>query len=431
MIHKTKQYLLFLYTVSTGLILTVVIAILAFSNYHQKEQYNQLLFQNLVSSFSFTIQNNPDLQNIGKQYANGSPLSFKILLDGKTIMVCPDDSSSTQRQLLEELENLLSSRYQTINEGKTEEEAFITPILRLSNQSGQSYYGAIQGLKRNDGSYVKIYLLYPTGHTFPLRSIILYLLLEFIGLLLFLITGKLLIDRIFKPVNQNIQNQKEFISYASHELKAPLAIIQASNSSSERLSTGAQTAISNACSSMNRLISDMLLLSTTENADMPLHLTSVEVSTMLIGVYETHLPLCRKTHHILQLNLPDDLLPEITLDEARIVQVLSILISNAISYSPSGSEITLSVYIENTRIIAKKLLCIRVIDHGIGIPDTEKKRIFDRFYRVDKSHKDKQHYGLGLSIAKNIILLHKGTLEVKDTEGGGSTFCITLPINRK
>ena len=107
---------------------------------------------------------------------------------------------------------------------------------------------------------------------------------------------------------------------------------------------------------MNRLISDMLLLSTTENADMPLHLTSAEVSTMLIGVYETHLPLCRKTHHILQLNLPDDLLPEITLDEARIVQVLSILISNAISYSPSGSEITLSVDIENTRIIAKNTL---------------------------------------------------------------------------
>lgn len=431
MIHKTKQYLLFLYTVSTGLILTAVITILAFSSYHQKEQYSQLLFQNLESSFSFTIQNNSDLQNVGKQYANSSPLSFKILLDNKTVMVYPDDPSSTDRQLLEELESSLSSRYQTINEGKTEEEAFITPILKLSDQSGHFFYGAIQGLKRNDGSYVKIYLLYPAGHAFSLRSIILYLLLEFIGLLLLLITGKLLIDRIFKPVGQNIQNQKEFISYASHELKAPLAIIQASNSSSERASVDAQAVISNACNRMSGLISDMLLLATTENADMPLHLTPVEASTMLIGVYETHLPLCRETHHILQLDLPDELLPEIIIDEARIIQVLSILISNAISYSPAGSKITLSIDTENRNVPAKRTLRIKVIDHGIGIPDTEKKRIFDRFYRIDKSHKDKQHYGLGLSIAQNIILLHKGTLAVKDTEGGGSTFCITLPFHRK
>ncbi len=430
MIQKTKQNLLFLYTVSTGLILTAVIAILTFSSYRQKDQSAQLLFKNLTSSFSFSIQDNPDIHAVGKRYSNYSHLFFKVLSDDGTVMVHPDDPLSPERQLLDELENSLPG-YSKINLGTGEETSYFTPTVKLSSESGQSYYYSVQGLKMNNGSYVMIYFLHPADTVFSLRSIIPYFLLELSGLLLLLITGKLLIDKIFKPVGQNIQNQKEFISYASHELKAPLAIIQASNSSSERLSTDAQTAISNACSSMNRLISDMLLLSTTENADMPLHLTSVEVSTMLIGVYETHLPLCRKTHHILQLNLPDDLLPEITLDEARIIQVLSILISNAISYSPSGSEITLSVDIENARIIAKKILCIRVIDHGIGIPDTEKNRIFDRFYRIDKSHKDKQHYGLGLSIAKNIILLHKGTLEVKDTEGGGSTFCITLPINRK
>lgn len=425
MIHKTKRYLLFLYTVSTGLILTAVIAVLAFSNYQQKNQYDQLLFQNLESSFVFTIQNNPDLQNVGEQYANGSRLSFKLLLDNREVMSHPNNPSSESRLLLGELENSLDDTVRIINE-VADEEAFSTPILRLSGQSGQSYYGAIQNIKRNDGSHVKIYLLYPAGDAFSLRSVILYLLLELAGVLLLSLTGKILIDKIFKPVGQNIQNQKDFISHASHELKAPLAIIQASNSSSERASAEAQTAISNACSRMSKLISDMLLLAATENADMPLYPMSVDVSTMLIGVYETHLPLCRETHHMLELNLPDEFLPEIIMDETRIVQVLSILISNAISYSPVDSTITLSVEKENSRT-----LCIKVIDHGIGIPDTEKKRIFDRFYRVDKSHKDKQHYGLGLSIAKNIILLHKGTLEVKDTEGGGSTFCVILPFHQK
>lgn len=430
MIHKTKRYLYFLYTISTGLILTTVITILAFSNYREKKQYDQILFQNLESSFAFAIQNNEDLQNIGEQYANGSRLSFKLLLNNREIMIHPADPSSTDRLLLEKLENSVADTFQIINED-TEEEAFSTPILNLSDKSGKSYYGAIQGIKRNDGSYVKIYLLYPISHMLSHRSIILYFLLELTGIFLLMITGKLLIDRIFKPVGQNIKNQKEFISYASHELKAPLAIIQASNSSSERTSADAQTAIANACERMNRLISDMLLLASTENTDMPLCLTSIEVSTMLIEVYETYLPLCRETHHILKLDLPDELLPEIIIDEARIIQVLSILISNAISYSPSGSTITLSVDTKNVNVPAKRTLCIKVIDHGIGIPDTEKKRIFDRFYRVDKSHKDKQHYGLGLSIAQNIMLLHKGTLEVKDTEGGGSTFCITLPFHRK
>lgn len=430
MIHKTKRYLYFLYTISTGLILTTVITILAFSNYREKKQYDQIIFQNLESSFAFAIQNNEDLQNIGEQYANGSRLSFKLLLNNREIMIHPADPSSTDRLLLEKLENSVADTFQIINED-TEEEAFSTPILNLSDKSGKSYYGAIQGIKRNDGSYVKIYLLYPISHMLSHRSIILYFLLELTGIFLLMITGKLLIDRIFKPVGQNIKNQKEFISYASHELKAPLAIIQASNSSSERTSADAQTAIANACERMNRLISDMLLLASTENTDMPLCLTSIEVSTMLIEVYETYLPLCRETHHILKLDLPDELLPEIIIDEARIIQVLSILISNAISYSPSGSTITLSVDTKNVNVPAKRTLCIKVIDHGIGIPDTEKKRIFDRFYRVDKSHKDKQHYGLGLSIAQNIMLLHKGTLEVRDTEGGGSTFCITLPFHRK
>ena len=430
MIHKTKRYLYFLYTISTGLILTTVITILAFSNYREKKQYDQIIFQNLESSFAFAIQNNEDLQNIGEQYANGSRLSFKLLLNNREIMIHPADPSSTDRLLLEKLENSVADTFQIINED-TEEEAFSTPILNLSDKSGKSYYGAIQGIKRNDGSYVKIYLLYPISHMLSHRSIILYFLLELTGIFLLMITGKLLIDRIFKPVGQNIKNQKEFISYASHELKAPLAIIPASHSSSERTSADAQTAIANACERMNRLISDMLLLASTENTDMPLCLTSIEVSTMLIEVYETYLPLCRETHHILKLDLPDELLPEIIIDEARIIQVLSILISNAISYSPSGSTITLSVDTKNVNVPAKRTLCIKVIDHGIGIPDTEKTRIFDRFYRVDKSHKDKQHYGLGLSIAQNIMLLHKGTLEVKDTEGGGSTFCITLPFHRK
>lgn len=82
------------------------------------------------------------------------------------------------------------------------------------------------------------------------------------------------------------------------------------------------------------------------------------------------------------------------------------------------------------RTFCKKSLCIKVIDHGIDIPNTEK-TVFDRFYQVDKSHNDKYYYGLGLSIALNIILLHKGTLKVKVTGRAAPYFVLPCPLIEK
>ena len=68
-----------------------------------------------------------------------------------------------------------------------------------------------------------------------------------------------------------------------------------------------------------------------------------------------------------------------------------------------------------------------VADHGKGIPDEEKERIFERFYQSDKSRKEKEHFGLGLSIARELTELQKGKLTLTDTQGGGCTFTLTLP----
>ena len=65
-------------------------------------------------------------------------------------------------------------------------------------------------------------------------------------------------------------------------------------------------------------------------------------------------------------------------------------------------------------------------DNGPGIPDSEKEAVFDRFYRCDKSHKDKAHFGLGLCIAREIIHMHKGSIRVEDTPGGGAAFVVNL-----
>lgn len=108
----------------------------------------------------------------------------------------------------------------------------------------------------------------------------------------------------------------------------------------------------------------------------------------------------------------------------KVSQILTILIDNALSYVPEGGSI---------RLQAKKepgAIAISVSDNGPGIPDSEKDSVFQRFYRSDASRNDKQHFGLGLCIAKEIALLHQGSLKILDTPGGGATFILKLPLQK-
>lgn len=116
--------------------------------------------------------------------------------------------------------------------------------------------------------------------------------------------------------------------------------------------------------------------------------------------------------------------PKLVCDKERISQTLSILIDNALSYSPAGTVIQLGARVE------KKGIVFSVIDHGPGIPDSEKEKVFDRFYCGDPSRTDKNHYGLGLSIAQEIVKAHQGTIRLVDTLGGGATFEMEIPLQK-
>ena len=125
----------------------------------------------------------------------------------------------------------------------------------------------------------------------------------------------------------------------------------------------------------------------------------------------------------LLIELPEDSLPVCFCDSLKISQALAILIDNALAYVPEGGMIRLSARQEAASV------SLFVADNGPGIPDSEKEAVFQRFYRSDTSRNDKQHFGLGLCIAKEIALLHHGTLSVSDTPGGGATFQLKLPVH--
>ena len=139
-------------------------------------------------------------------------------------------------------------------------------------------------------------------------------------------------------------------------------------------------------------------------------------------LYEAYEPICRKKSIHLDLNLDAESYPQIYTDQERLFQVLSIFLDNAVSYSKENSNI------EILTSQTSKEFTFLVVDHGCGIAEKDKPFIFDRFYCADKSRTNKAHFGLGLSIAKELAKMLSGKIGFSDTSGGGTTFFLTLPI---
>lgn len=230
--------------------------------------------------------------------------------------------------------------------------------------------------------------------------------------------------RLLKPIIENQQKQIQFVAAASHELRTPLAVILSTeeccqNAPQEKLSGFLKT-IHNEALHMSALVNDMLTLSGSDSHHFSVNIQPVEMDTLIINSYEAFEPLAKEKSIALSVSLPENTLPPCSADSQRISQVIAILIQNAISYTPEYGKIELSLSYK------KNHFHISVTDNGIGISDEDKKKIFDRFYRVEKSRSTKEHFGLGLSIAYEIVQAHGGSILVTDSDGGGSKFTIIL-----
>ncbi len=230
--------------------------------------------------------------------------------------------------------------------------------------------------------------------------------------------------RILRPLKENQEKQTQFIASASHELRTPLAVILSCASASAQASDVERKqfleSIQSEGARMSKLIDDMLVLTTADNYNQTVRMKPVEPDTLLLNIFEAFQPLAMEKSLTLSISLPENATRPVACDEERIRQVLAILLNNAVSYTPKGGRIHLSLS-QN-----EKNTLLSVADNGIGIPDAEKQHIFERFYRADKSRSRKDHFGLGLCIAAEIIKAHHGRILVSDTPGGGSTFTIIL-----
>jgi signal transduction histidine kinase len=232
--------------------------------------------------------------------------------------------------------------------------------------------------------------------------------------------------RFIKPVEQSQKKQAEFIASASHELRSPLTVITSSMSAMKKSDTYQRARFEEMIDAelkrMTRLVSDMLSIASADSDTWSLNMEDTDLDTLLLNIFEAYQPIAAEKNIHFSISLPDTL-TTCKCDKQRIEQVLSILIDNALSYTPSDGKVNLSIKQKPHG------LEIHVADTGIGISDADKARIFDRFYRADVAHKSKDHFGLGLCIAYEIVKLHKGTLMVTDTSSGGATFIISLSTN--
>lgn len=251
-----------------------------------------------------------------------------------------------------------------------------------------------------------------------------FLLIDLAAVLLLGIFAWFFTGILLKPIAENQQKQALFVASASHELRTPLSVIlsaaECCRDAAPEKQAGFIRTIYQEGLRLSSLVTDMLTLSQSDSHRFSVHKEPTELDTLLMNSYEAFEPLAREKSIRLSVSLPDEALPPCDVDPERVSQVVAILLHNAISYTPEHGAVTLSLTRHRDRF------AIRVQDNGIGISDADKKKIFDRFYRAEKSRSRKDHFGLGLSIAHEIVKAHGGSIQVTDAAGGGSCFTVTL-----
>jgi two-component system phosphate regulon sensor histidine kinase PhoR len=220
--------------------------------------------------------------------------------------------------------------------------------------------------------------------------------------------------------------RRDFISNISHELRTPLASLKALT---ETLQDGAIEDREVAVRFLNRIeaevdslvvmVGELLELTRIESGRVPIELAPVKPEDLLTQAFQRMHAQAEREGIIMQI-VPGDELPQIYADAPRLLQVLINLIHNAIKFTPSGGQIELSAYQHAENVT----FCVS--DTGTGIPREDRARIFERFFKGDRSRSG-GGTGLGLSIAKHTIEGHQGKIWVESEEGRGSRFYFSIP----
>lgn len=329
---------------------------------------------------------------------------YEVTLDNKKNVINVF-TYSENKMTNEEIQDLINKNSKNIND----------------NKIGLLYTNKYIFSKNNKGNLI---ILNNENSQKYLKSILIKSLIILIILEILIVIGSLKITKwIVQPVSEAFLKQKQFIYDASHELKTPIAIIRASAETLEN-NLNERKWLENIKSEnerMNKLVINLLELSKSENIKESEIYNTVNLSKIIEKKAYSFESLIYENNLKLETEITKDIMFKCS--EDRIKELLAILLDNAIKHGKKKSIITVSLFKEKNNIV------LSVQNEGEEIPVLERKKIFERFYRVDKArNRDENRYGLGLSIAKNIVNNHNGNILV-DCKNGYTTFTVIFKQN--
>lgn len=249
-----------------------------------------------------------------------------------------------------------------------------------------------------------------------------------LGVLLSLVTGYLIAGNSIRPVQQSIEQQKTFITDASHELRTPITIMKTNldvvRACPEDTVEESMEWIDSAyreTEHMQLLVDTLLQMAKSDAGSETLSIRQFFAYRVCLDAKSRFEPIAAGKGITLRFdNQAKNVI--LSADYPKTLQLLSIVLDNAIKYSSEGQEITMRLRQAGARAV------IEIQDHGIGIDKSELENIFNRFYRTDKARSRKEGgTGLGLAIAKQIAEAHGGSITAESVKGRGTTVIITLP----
>ena len=243
--------------------------------------------------------------------------------------------------------------------------------------------------------------------------------------------GVLIVLHDVTEQHRNEERRKEFVANVSHELRTPLTNVRsyaetlrsAEGDIPQEMENSFLDIIISETDRMTHIVQDLLTLSRLDAGNTEMRFAPFSFRESVANVCRANAMEARRHSHTLTCTLAENM-PEISGDRQRLEQVVTNILGNAIKYTPDGGHIAV------TGGGSGRSVWVEVTDDGIGIPEKDRDRIFDRFYRVDKARsRESGGTGLGLSIAKEIVERHHGSLRLVPREGRGTTIRLVLPID--
>jgi len=237
--------------------------------------------------------------------------------------------------------------------------------------------------------------------------------------------GRVTLDRLYDEAQRIIDAREEILRIVAHDLRNPLNTIHMATSllieepGPETARVSQLRIIQRSGERMNHLIQDLLSVTTIEAGRLSIAPRKVAVHELFREASEMLEPIAREKAIAFTVSVADDL-PAVRADPARMLQVISNLVGNAVKFTPAGGTITLSAIRADGRVQCS------VADTGPGIPAAQIPRLFGKFWQAKRG--DGRGVGLGLAIARGIVEAHGGTIGVQSEEGRGSVFSFALPV---